>query len=108
MDDETAGPFPTHGGGGQAEEQEGNSREEPHPQAFAGKHEERRVQSRSYARPIELPKSTITRRYRLVALGVAVMTHLRSFDELPLTDGRNREKFGNKLHKRSQSSRRPS
>jgi hypothetical protein len=34
------------------------------------------------------------------ALGVTVMTHLRSFDELALTDGRNREKFGNQLHKR--------
>jgi hypothetical protein len=32
MDHETAGPFPTQGGASQAEEQEGNGREEPHPQ----------------------------------------------------------------------------
>jgi hypothetical protein len=64
------------------------------------------VQSPLYACPIEIRNSTIAGRYRLPPLGVAVMTHLRSFDELPLTDGRNRKKFGNKLHRRSQRSRR--
>jgi hypothetical protein len=56
--------------------------------------------SRSYASPIGL--RPITPRYRPVALGVTVMTHLRSFDELALTDDRNREESGTKLHKRSQ------